>query len=397
MTGSTRPSEAPDSFLRGAWFVARADLSHILRRRETILWVFVMPVLFFYFIGTVTGGMAGPAADRRDRLAVRGTEQGGFLVSELLRRLQDQQYDIVRIDSDEAFATFARKLTIPKPADATFTDAVLAGRQQTITFESQGDSLSGNYDQVRVARAVYEVVADLAVVKVQGRDARAEAFAEVKAMPRALTINVKSAGHRVDPPTGYSQAVPGTMVMFTMLVLLTSGAILLVIERRQGLLRRLASVPIPTGAVVLGKWTARMMLAIVQLGFAMLLGTILFKVAWGRALPMVFLVLFGWAAFTASFAILLANLTRTEAQTAGIGVLATQVFAALGGCWWPIEITPGWMQTLSLLLPTGWTMDALHKLINFGDPAVVAAPHVAVLLIGAGLLGWLGTRTFKYQ
>ena len=49
------------------------------------------------------------------------------------------------------------------------------------------------------------------------------------------------------PPIGFSQAVPGTMVMFTMLVLLTSGAVTLVVERDQGLLRRLASAPISRG------------------------------------------------------------------------------------------------------------------------------------------------------
>jgi ABC-type multidrug transport system permease subunit len=118
---------------------------------------------------------------------------------------------------------------------------------------------------------------------------------------------------------------------------------------------------------------------------------------WGPTLPMVALVLFGWAAFTASLAIVLANLTRTQAQTAGVGVFSTQVLAALGGCWWPIEITPAWMQKLALALPTGWAMNALHKLVTFGDPAVSAAPNVAVMLAGALVLGWVGARRFRYQ
>ena len=388
---------SPHSFVRGAWFVARCDLAHMLRRRETILWIFVMPALFFYFIGTVTGGMAVPGTNRRDTLAVRGAEQGGLLVDELLGRLRDQQYDVVKPESDEAFRTFARRLTIPKPPDATFTEAVLAGRQQTITFESRGDALAGNYDQVRVSRAVYEVLADLAVVRTQERAVGAESFAAIKAMPRTLTINATTAGHLVRPPTGFAQAVPGTMVMFTMLVLLTSGSIMLVVERRQGLLRRLASVPISVGGVVLGKWLARMMLGLVQIGVAIVLGTLLFKMQWGSALPMVALVLVGWASFCASLAILLANLTRTEAQTAGIGVLGTQLLGALGGCWWPIEITPSWMQKLALVLPSGWTMYAMHKLVNFGDPAGSAFPHVAVLFAGAAIFGFFSTRTFRYQ
>jgi ABC-type Na+ efflux pump permease subunit len=384
--------------LASAWFVARRDVARLLRRRETLTWVFVMPVLFFYFIGTVTGGFGGPSAERHDPLAVRGARDGGFLADQLLKRLADAHYEISQPDSDAAFAAFDRRLTIPKPAvRASFTDAVLAGDRQVVTFQSNGDPLTGNYDQVRIARAVYEVVADLAVVRIEGQDPDAAAFARLRAMPRTLTVESKPAGRRVVPPTGFAQAIPGTMVMFTMLVLLTSGAITLVVERRQGLLRRLASTPISAGAVVLGKWAGYMMLGLVQLGVAMALGTIFFKMDWGSTWPMVGLVLLGWAAFNASLAILLAGVTRTAAQTAGIGVLATQLLAALGGCWWPIEITPGWMQTLALWLPSGWTMDAMHKLVSFGAPASAAVPHVAALIAGAAVLGWLGARTFKYE
>jgi ABC-2 type transport system permease protein len=186
------------------------------------------------------------------------------------------------------------------------------------------------------------------------------------------------------------------MVMFTMLVLLTSGAISLVVERREGRLRRLASAPISAGAVVLGKWTARMILGLIQIGFAMLVGRFIFGLDWGRSLPMVVLVLAAWAALTASLALLVSSLTRTEAQTAGIGILASMVFGALGGCWWPIEITPAWMQKLSLAFPTGWTMTALHKLVNFGDPAASAMPYAIALAVTAIAAGWVAARAFRY-
>ena len=42
---------------RGAFFIAAADLRMMLRQRETLLWVFLMPIVFFYFIGTVTGAV----------------------------------------------------------------------------------------------------------------------------------------------------------------------------------------------------------------------------------------------------------------------------------------------------------------------------------------------------
>src|SRR5688572_4630472 len=182
--------------MRQAWFIARTDIARMLRQRETLLWVFVMPILFFYFIGTVTGGFDGPSGDRKDPLAVRGSERGGFLVDELIRRLEAQNFEIHRPASDEAFRAESRRLIIPVPKEGagSFTDAVLAGQAQTLTFERRDESPTGNFDQIRIARAAYEVLGDLAAVKIAGSDPTPQSFAELKAMPRALTLTVKPAG-----------------------------------------------------------------------------------------------------------------------------------------------------------------------------------------------------------
>ena len=44
--------------LRDALYLARMDAAHLLRRRETLLWTFVMPIIFFYFFGTIIGVVA---------------------------------------------------------------------------------------------------------------------------------------------------------------------------------------------------------------------------------------------------------------------------------------------------------------------------------------------------
>jgi ABC-type Na+ efflux pump permease subunit len=384
--------------LRSAWFIAQKDVSYMLRRRETLMWVFLMPVLFIYFIGTVTGGFGSGSTESNDPLAVQGVETGGFLAGELVRRLEGQRYAVSQPQSPAELATFSRHVVVPDPdGPDDFTSAVLAGHPQVVTYEQSGDAVTALYDQVRVTRAVYEVLADLSVVRLQKETPAPESFRRVQAMPRALTLAVRPAGKRLVPPSGFSQAVPGEMVMLTMLVLLTSGAILLVVEREQGLLRRLASTPISPGAVVLGKWTGRMMLGLVQLGFAMLAGSVLFKMKWGSAWPMVVVVLLAWGAFCASLALVLGSLARTSNQMAGLGVLTTMLLAALGGCWFPIEIAPSWMRAMSRLLPTGWTMHALHQLVNFGAGPAAAIPDVLALATGALALGWIGTRVFRYQ
>ena len=383
---------------RDARLIARHDLRRMLLARETLLWTFAMPVIFFYFLGTVTGGFATTDPDRPDPIALRGADGGGFLVGELTRRLQEQNFAVATASEAEADG-YARRLTLPEPAAGhdDLTASVLAGNPATLTFDRRGDDLNRQYDQLRVGRAVYTVLADLAAASVLDGGASAETFAALEAAPRTVTLEVSSAGRREDPPTGYAQAIPGTMVMFTMLVLMTTGGITLVIERKQGLLRRLASTPVRPASVVAGKWAARMALGVVQIGFAMLLGRVLFGMDWGAAVGMVGLVLLAWAGLNASLALLLGNLARSEGQMAGIGVLGTMALAALGGCWWPIEITPAWMQALAGFLPTGWTMDALHKLVSFGYGPAAALPHAAALAAGALACAAAAARTFRYQ
>ena len=379
-------------WFRSAAFIARTDLSFMLRQRETLLWVFAMPLLFFYFIGTVTGGFGGSNPDRPDPLALRTDAPRGVVLDAIVERLKANGFRVDRPATAEAFADYSWRLVIP-----TFTDdSVQAGTQVRATLELRGEN-AVNLDQFRVSRALYGVVGDLAVLKSAGQPVTAQAIAALASAPRQVTLAVTAAGRREETPQGFAQAVPGTMVMFTMLILLTSGAILLVVERHHGLLRRLASTPITPGAIVAGKWTSRMALGLVQIAFAMLVGRVLFRVDWGPSLPMVVLVLVAWASFNASFALLLGNIARTQPQMAGGGVLTTMVLAALGGCWWPIEITPPWMQSLALVLPTGWTMDALHKLVNFGYGAGSAAPHVAALAASAIVCGWGGAKIFRYQ
>jgi ABC-type multidrug transport system permease subunit len=112
---------------------------------------------------------------------------------------------------------------------------------------------------------------------------------------------------------------------------------------------------------------------------------------------MVLLVLVGWGAVCASLGLVLGNIARTEGQALGIGVLSANLLAGLGGCWWPIEVTPETMQTLAKILPTGWPMDALHQLVSFQAGAGAAVPHLIAMVVATVLLAWIGARSFRFQ
>ena len=380
--------------LRDTLFIARKDLKFMLKERETIFWVFIMPIVFFYFIGTVTSGFGPSGGGQAPKLALQTEgEAPGMLLDQLVHNLEAQDYEVIRPQTDEELAGYRRRLTVP----AHFTDSVLAGQPVKLLFEYDGSGFGDQYVTLQLQRAAYTTLADLIVASEMDSVVTAAGLMRLNNMPRTLQLEVKAAGERISIPTGFEQAIPGIMVMFTLMVMATSGAILLLLERKAGLLRRLASTPIDRRSVVLGKCSGKLALGLVQIGFAMLAGTILFKMDWGPSLPAVIAVMIAYGAMMAALGVVLGSIARSEGQAIAIGVISANVLAALGGCWWPIEVAPQWMQRLQLFLPTGWAMHALHKLISFGAGAESVVPHLLGMTAATLILVGVAVKVFKFE
>lgn len=390
------------SALSSVLFIARADVRQLLRERETLVWLFVMPVVFFYFIGTITGGMAEPT-NRVEYLALDAPGEAGLLVDELATRLTEEDFTVDRPDENGLFRgnrradEYHRWLTLP----ADFTQRIEELEPTVLRFRHDDGGISQDHDEFRVMRAVYGLFADLVILGTQGTDVAHPRFREeldaLRATPRSVSVDVKPAGKREVIPSGFDQAIPGILVMFVLMQGLTGTAVLLVVERRQGLLRRLAATPITRAQILMGKWIARMVMGLVQVAVGLVYGSLIFDMDWGPDFPMLLAVLVAWAGFCASAGLWVGSIGRTEGQVIGLGVMSTMLLAALGGCWWPIEVTPEWMQALARFLPSGWAMEALHQLVNFQNGPAAAWQPLLLISGGAVVLGALGARHFRYS
>lgn len=383
-------------YFKAVALLAKNDLKLAIRDRSTFLWLFIMPAVFFYFIGTVTQGGVS-FVDRSTQLVVENNDNG-FLSQHLETRLAENLFtiihpqDILSVEEGEEPLKY-RKLTIP----SNFTAQLISQETVSVAYVGLRSGYSNEYDFFRVQKAAFSVLGDLIVVKSGGDAMTPATLAQATSGARPVQLEVTPAGRQMQIPSGFQQAIPGTLVMFTLLVLLTSGAAMLVDDREKQLLRRLASAPLTRGQVVLGKWAGRMALATVQIAVAIGVSyTPLFDMDWGQSLPMVVLILLAWGALCTSLALLLGSLAKTDSQASNLGAFATMTLAALGGCWWPIEVAPAWMQQLQMYIPTGWTMDALHKLISFNMPWQSALPHMATLIIASLLVGWAASKRFRF-
>ena len=112
---------------------------------------------------------------------------------------------------------------------------------------------------------------------------------------------------------------------------------------------------------------------------------------------MIVVLLLSWAGVCTSLGLLLGSVGNTEGQIAGIGVTSSMLLAGLGGCWWPIEVAPAWMQSIAAVLPTGWTMNGLHRLMSFEAGPSSVVTELALLLATAVAVGFVATRRFRYE
>jgi ABC-2 type transport system permease protein len=109
---------------------------------------------------------------------------------------------------------------------------------------------------------------------------------------------------------------------------------------------------------------------------------------WVLLLPIAGIVFAGTA-----FGLIVAGIARTRDAVLPLGAIVIMSMAAIGGCWWPIDLEPRWMRTIALALPTTWAMESFNDLMirlrgidaALKPTAVLVAYGLAYLAIGLWL------------
>ena len=202
-------------------------------------------------------------------------------------------------------------------------------------------------------------------------------------LPRTSLVDGMTTHARLD------LVAPGVLAVAVMSTAFTSQAIMTAFDRRNGVLRFLATTPLGRGGLLTGKILAVLG---IELGQLALLATLASALGWRPAnvdLAAAAAALgLGTAAFTA-FGLLLAGTLRAEAVLAGAN-LVWAVLLAGGGVVLPVSTLPGPFATVAPLLPSGALGEALRTALS---EARWDAAALAVLALWA-VVGALLTRRF---
>jgi ABC-2 type transport system permease protein len=93
----------------------------------------------------------------------------------------------------------------------------------------------------------------------------------------------------------------------------------------------------------------------------------------------------------------LATQVQNESQANGVALLLSLTLAPLGGAWWPLEITPDFMQVIGHISPVAWAMDGFREIIFYGGTLPDVLVPIGVLLAIAAVLFGIGVAGFRYE
>jgi ABC-2 type transport system permease protein len=386
--------------LRIIGLIAANDFRMTLRARGVALWIFVMPVVFMVAFGLAFTDQSGGAG--KARLVIAGADTG-FVSRALVDELRSEPLDVV--DTLAAGEKAVRTLVIP----ADFTERVLGRRRAVLTMRKDEDASveASGAANAAVGRALVRVVSRLIEIEAHALDAGTGGISmsgdtlagslleasrarpgllgavaveldSLRAEPPLVTVSASAAGALAKVPSGFQSSVPGNLVMFVLMSMVFSGAVITV-ERASGVLRRYAYTPAGPTTILLGKLLGRVLVAIVQIVFLLLVGKYAFRISLGSSPGALALLMVVFAFCTGAFGILFGTLFRNPEQVSSVSIITTLAMAALGGCWWSIEIVPRAFRIVAFALPTGWAIDGIHKIISFGYGLGAVATNVAVL------------------
>ncbi len=379
-------------------------------------WFFflVLPLIFTASVGAgLSGAMNAESEDPqeiRTQLFLVAHDQGP-LVDGLEQTLESLNIELTSVEE------------IPEDRDglivpADFSDQILDGRPVTLTLQVR--STSGASPVVEQSlRAAQGRVGGAALVAEMGLTQARESglvttSEEADTFFRTLLLDTLEDAE--NPPvvaqvrwpedttitrdaqtqiTSQEHASAGQIVTWVQITLLGLAEVL-VDERLQGTLRRILITPTSRAVLFAGKLLAGLSLGLVQMGILFASGHLIFGVEWGRDPLAIALVSLTFALATAALGIVIATFVKTRGQASSIVVGLAMSMSALGGAWYPLEITPPVYRKIVQILPSNWAMRAYNEMLAQGATLIDVLPHIGALTVFALLFLAVGIVRFRH-
>lgn len=213
----------------------------------------------------------------------------------------------------------------------------------------------------------------------------------------ADTIQMKSTAIDGDADNkSFYQIIPGFTIMFLLFSIL-SGSSQIIEERKNRTLQRMLIAPVNKMDILFSKWLGMTLIAFLQSIILFTVGHFLFGLSLGvnPFILLTFMLIVSCA--IGAIGVCIASVAKSFKQANGISMLIILAMSALGGSWWPLDITPAFMQNIGKFTFSYWAISGVKKIIigecGFSGIAVELAimASITILLVG------ISYKVFKYE
>jgi ABC-2 type transport system permease protein len=388
----------------------------VIRDKKSLLFLALMPIAF-----TLIFGFAFRWQEKKPRLPVGwvNRDPGGALSTRLHdlvaanvaielvavegddatieERVEDEEYAAVAV-VPEGFSAHALAGE-PMPLTLIVPNS-MAGQTATTAIQAATKRLLGAVEAAQLsveAVATRHPFADATMRQVALEANLAQAMAAWQQPAFSVDLEpATGAQARGRPPSGFQQSSPGMLVQFAIFGLMSSATVL-VLERKEGTLKRMLAAPVPRVASMAGHLLALFSIAFLQGLLLVVLGQLAFGVNYTREPLGTLLMLVALGLWVTSLGLLIGALAKTELQVMTFAFIAMILFAALGGAWFPLETAGSAFSRVGHLLPTAWAMDGLQNIVVRGqDLSSTLLPAGIVLAYTAAFFG-LAVWRFRFE
>jgi ABC-2 type transport system permease protein len=372
--------------MKRIWHIACLDLKLMVKDKAFFFWALVFPLVFIFIFGNI---YRSDPADAKAALTVLNRDQGRW-GAYFADKLKSPGIELTVLAAEPK--EYIRMLVIP--ADFSVKIEKRAAQTLLLKKDSEASLQAGAVAETRIAQAIVKLIAEL--VMYGNRDMKA--FFDTRSPYRDLVL-VRTRLPRdtiAKIPSGFDHVIPGILVQFVMMMVLIYGGISVMEDRKRRVLARILYSSASFAELFGGKFLGRVFMGLLQSAILIVAGLLFFRLNLGN-IWLSGLNILVFAAAMAALSIFVGSVIRKEEVIVGISVLLANLFAALGGCWWPAEIVPSAFRTLGMVSPAYWAMDAFHKVIFFGKGFDAVWPNLLVLLAFAAVFAALALRFFKVE
>jgi len=407
--------------LRHIWFIIVKDFRLFVNDRMALVFFLLFPFLFVSLFNVILGGTGGE--DERFELHLLTQEDRGGLSHYIIDAMEteddselepgdpiiiwdddyDKAYQAVVDGKLAGFISFPHDFTdgismgygsnieVVVNPDDIYTQAALNSVAETIASQIGRQQVAGNAitelllerwsESPDMALIGQEITELLSVQRgIQGRSSLVE-------------YGIEKIG-KVEAENPSSYVVPGYLVMFVFMAAAFSAETI-VRERQNRTLERLLATSVRRESIIIGIFAGTAAKGLVQIIIFWTMGLLVFNMDIGRSISGILILSLLMVVMSSAFAVLLATIAKTQRSATSIALITSLVLAPLGGCWWPLFITPRWMQFIAKITPHGWATTGFNKLLVFGADFSAAVPEMLALLGFAALFGIIAVWRFR--